>query len=236
MKNQFVCLANVTIILLLMFGCGSEEKPSNKLIKYNLGVEIQENVFNEEVLSKVGNLENFLDLLTANGMRVSNGAQPPTIMADILKGDFGVRYTVESLCIYDGKNSSNVGEVFGGFFMEMLIDTEPGLNNLGRLRYSSLSSDNYPEYPNGIDSGEGSGYASGGADNFTLFVLVENARFRNIPYKALWIISGSYNYYLLTNFTMCFVILEKGNDPNDELANPGTIRIFSDPQPDMYWD
>src|SRR5690606_15399051 len=52
----------------------------------------------------------------------------------------------------------------------------------------------------------------------------------------IWIVSGTVsetgNARSISNVTKCLVMLQKGDDPNDQVANRGTIRIFKDVNPE----
>lgn len=220
-------------LLVACIGCVSDEEPTNILTAYNLSSEIQ-GIFDKDVLKATGNLEDFLNTIKANGMVITEGSLPPAVHSDIFKGQFGLKYTTKYNCIYDNKNPKNKGESFGSYAIEILIDTSEG--NFAKLDYSYLYNRNYDKFRNGIDSGSGEGYGSGNGDNFTFFIPTGEAMYDDIRYKALWIISGTYSFYRLTNLTQCFIILEKGNDPDDKMANPGTIRIFKDDNPVFYWN
>src|SRR5690606_33047404 len=150
----------------------------------------------------------------------------------------GVRFSIDNDCIYDGRSASNIESVFGKYEEAILILRSRSYF-AARVDYSSLANPAYPQYPDGYDSGSGIGYASGNGNNFTIFIRVENGRVDQVPYQALWIISGtvsnSPNPEMMSEVTKCLVMLEKGSDPEDKVANGGTIRVFRDQSPERLF-
>ncbi|WP_439483089.1 hypothetical protein [Cyclobacterium plantarum] len=71
--------------------------------------------------------------------------------------------------------------------------------------------------------------------DFTIFLKITNGKYDAVNYSAIWIISGTYvlmdRKSELTNVTKCMVMLEKSEDPEDKVADRGTVRIFRDDAP-----
>lgn len=229
----------------LCMGCSflDNEPPSSVPAKaYDLPSGIRMQIFNNELLEELGDVDAFLNMIEQNGMVIHEGNDPPEIYTfsnlSIVNNRVGVKFSVDNDCIYDGKITSNTNVVFGKYEGAFLI-----LNSrsqfTARVDYLSLGSPDYPQYPRGYDSGSGIGYASGHGNNFTIFFRVENGRLDQIPYEALWIISGTVSNSpdpeAMSDVTKCLVMLGKGSDPGDKVANSGTIRIFRDLSPDRLF-
>jgi sugar lactone lactonase YvrE len=144
----------------------------------------------------------------------------------------GKKYTIEHDCIYDNKAPANKDSLYGKYEEILLIKKNKQNSFDAAINYFSVSGANFPQYAAGIDKGSGTGYVSGDGNNFTIFCKVKNALYENIPYDALWIISGTVSDTLkketLRGVTKSLLMLGKGNDPKDKVAKKGTIRIFKD--------
>ena len=229
---------------MVCWGCSflDNEPPLSVPAKeYDLPPGVRTQIFNE-VPEEIGDIDVFLNSIEQNGMVIHEGNDPPEIYTfsdfNIANSRVGVRFSVDNDCIYDGKITSNNDAVFGKY-QEAIMIINSRSQFAARVDYFSLGSPDYPQYPNGYDSGSGIGYASGNDNNFTIFFRVENGRLDQVPYQALWIISGtvsnSPNPETMTNVTKCLVMLEKGSDPSDKVANNGTIRIFRDRSPERLF-
>jgi hypothetical protein len=224
-------------------GCARKETddppaPVNKLV---LPKKVLDSIFTKEGLDK----DKLLDKILKNGMRIHEGTNPPEIyhFADVAgRNVAGVNFIVEHACIYDEKNPANKGTVYGKYEESIRIQTNQSLNPVASVTYSSVGDPKHPEFPDSLDAGTGTGFASGDKNNFTIFYKVADAAYENIRYDALWIISGTVagppnppHIQRITDVTKCLVMLNKrGTDPGDKkLANKGTIRIFKDN--DLDW-
>ena len=225
-------------------GCSflDNEPPSSVPAKdYDLPSGIRTQIFNE-LPEEIGNVDVFLNKIEQNGMVIHEGNDPPEIYtfsdSRMAINRVGVKFSVDNDCIYDGKITSNNNAVFGKYEEEIMIINSRS-QFAASVDYFSLGSPDYPQYPGGYDSGSGVGYASGNENNFTIFIKVENGRLDQIPYQALWIISGtvsnSPNPQVMSDVTKCLVMLGKGSDPGDKVANSGTIRIFKDQFPERLF-
>ncbi|MBD8489937.1 hypothetical protein IFO69_14365 [Echinicola sp. CAU 1574] len=226
-----------------LLGCDLDnEIPSNELINYDLPQEVADDFFTGEVMEITGSLEPFLDRIQRNGMKIYQGQNPPFIYQSLIFDNpdgpkTGLIFEMQNDCIYDEKYPSYADSVFGKNIEYLFIlkdqnevlDVESG--------YVSIENEDFPEYPYGFDQGSGEGIASGDGSNFTIFYRVENGSYGNLTYKAIWIISGTFEFVnneepRLSEVTKCMIMLDKGNDPNRELASIGTIRIFRGIRPE----
>lgn len=234
-----------------LFGCNVddeppviEEDPTNDLGDYILPASVQD-LFTPEVLEVTGSLEPFLDKIILNNMKIYQGINPPEIYkgnyrSDILLSREVQNFEVNNDCIYDEFYPSYADSIFGSYHDKIFLIRE---DEKATISYSSISNINPIQFPDGIDQGESVAIASGDKNNFTLFFKVNNGIHNRISYSALWIYSGTYEKTIsfqnenliesstLTNVTKCMVLLNKGNDPNGDMANIGTIRIFRDNGP-----
>jgi sugar lactone lactonase YvrE len=227
------------LILLSLVSCtGFDDSPIPVLTRYDLPPAILENIFTKDIPKEIRNVDNFLDKIKQNGMVIHEGVNPPEIYNLDGNNRIGVKFNIASDCIYDGKAPSNVDSIYGNYEETILISIDPLNQNsfIGEVSYTSVGDADYPLYRSGLDKGSGRGYVSGNGNNFTIFYRVGNGTFDNIPYEAIWIISGtvpdSQNVREITNVTKCLVMLKKGEDQKDKIANRGTIRIFRDGNPD----
>lgn len=225
------------IILSLVSCTGFDDLPTPVLSRYDLPPAILENVFTKDIPKEIRNVDDFLDKIKQNGMVIHEGNNPPEIYTRDGNTRIGVKFTIASDCIYDGKAPSNVDSVYGKYEETIQISMDPSNQNifLADVSYTSVGNAHYPQYPNGLDKGSGRGYVSGSGNDFTVFYRAGNGTFDKIPYEAIWIISGSVpdskNVRELMNVTKCLVMLKKGEDEEDKVANIGTIRIFKDEFP-----
>lgn len=218
-----------------------EEPPTNELIKYNLPTEVSTEIFTQKVLQITGSLEPFLDRIQDHQMKIYDGENPPEIYREeyIREGIPPIKvpkqFQVRNNCIFDETFPSYADSTFGDYLDSLLIVKEDE-NFISYNSYKTYSDERQPEFENGFDTGSGFGYVSGESSNFTIFYKVNNGVFGNIPYQAIWIISGEVisddNFYTeLRSISKCLILTQKGNDPNNEMANVGTIRIFRDDGP-----
>lgn len=204
-----------------------DDTPIPILTRYDFPPEVLDSIFTKEIPKEIRNVDDFLDKIIHNGMAIHEGSDPPEIY-DLEGGAF----IVENDCIFDEKTPANVDSLYGKYKETVRIFRDQRNSFMADISYSSLGNDNYPQYPAGLDRGSGTGYVSGSGNNYTIFYKVDNGNFDKIPYKALWILSGSVStppYVLeISNVTKCMVMFEKGADPEDKVANRGTLRIFRD--------
>jgi hypothetical protein len=236
--NMIAALATVS----LFYGCNlDDELPSNELIKYNIPQEVAIEIFTPDVLKVTGSLEPFLDRVQQHNMSINQGNNVPEIFVEKFTQDglpiskVPIRYIVENDCIYDELYPSYADSTFGDYFDSLFIIKEDE-KFISYVSYNSYSDEKDPVFYNGFDKGSGIGFASGDNPKFTIFFKVENGIFGTIPYEAVWIISGEYSsdenrFSELKNVSKCMILLNKGNDPNGDMANIGTIRIFRDNGP-----
>lgn len=218
------------------------EKPSNDLGDYNLPGSVQ-GLFDTEVLKVTGSLVPFIDRIQKNGMKIYQGDAPP----EIFKGTYDdnrVMVKKESIsffnnhdCVYDEYYPSYKDSTFGGYIDQFFFSNEEP--DISFISYSSVEGNPSSIFPAGMDQAETEGIFSGDKNNFTLFFKVDNGLYNRIRYTALWIYSGTIraefrdtspltSISILSNVTKCFVLVNKSSDPNNEMANVGTIRIFRD--------
>ncbi|MEX2591937.1 MAG: IPT/TIG domain-containing protein [Anditalea sp.] len=223
------------LILLNFVSCTVfDDVPTPVLTRYDFPSEVLDSIFTRDIPKDIRNVDNFLDKIVRNGMAIHEGNDPPEITFNG-SNSVGKKYTIEHDCIYDEKVPANVDSLYGKYEETILLSNQQN-TFVADVSYFSVGHDDYPQFPSGLDRGSGTGYVSGNNNNFTIFYKVEegNGVFDNIPYQALWIISGtvSENAREITNVTKCLVMLGKGPDPEDKIANRGTIRIFRDVNPD----
>lgn len=247
MKTTFQTLNTIIALfagICFLISCDlDDEIPSNALGKYDLPPEVATEIFTNEVLAVTGSLEPFLDLIQQNGMKIYEGDSPPEIYTYRANDLSAQLFKMEHSCQYDGKYPAYQDSVFGNYEDQlMILNYEDGTYE-SSLRYFSLADKLYPQYPDSLDTGYGSGIVSGAGDNFTLFVHVKTGKFGTANYEALWIISGTYQfivgvnnaYYALSNVTKCMVMLAKAGDTKNELATIGTVRIYKDDTPEIIF-
>ncbi len=169
-------------------------------------------------------------------MPIYQGNQPPEIYTFEGNTRVGVRFIVSNECFYDENNPANVKDLFGRYEQGLLIERGGQGEYSSSINYRSIEGPDFPEFPSGMDTGEGIGYVTGSGQGFTIFTKVENGNFDGIPYKSLWMISGTIEdndgFYTLTNVFSCLVMLDKGEDPMDKVARKGTVRLFRDASPE----
>ena len=68
----------------------------------------------------------------------------------------------------------------------------------------------------------------GNGKDFTAFFITTGTSGSGISQKRASIISGTWSDEGIKNFYYGFVMLEKGDDPNHSLMDPGECRIFKD--------
>jgi hypothetical protein len=172
-----------------------------------------------------------IDAFRQAGMPIYEGQQPPIIADEIIYDpdyfsgccELQIPFTINHNCIFDNKASSNVGTRYDNFVDSIEVFREQN-RIIANVKYTSQ-----------LDNGSGRGFASGSGENFSLFFKVENGVVDNVRYQAIWVISGTVsrnaNKFItdIKNVHDCFLMLQKANDPDDKAANPGTIRIFKDP-------
>jgi hypothetical protein len=238
MKRTFIKwgVAYPLLCLSLFIGCDFEDLPHARLTEYELSPTLVENVFDVQVLREIGNLEDFLKKLERLGMPIHQGNEPPELYTFDANSIVGVKFRLANACIYDEKNSANVNEVFGKYEQDLLIRRGQEGGFAASMRYISVGDIDYPLFPDGLDRGSGEGFVTGSGQDFTMYTRIENGNFDGIAYQALWIISGRVEdndgIYSLTNVVWSFVMLGKGADPQDRVANKGTLRIFRDLSPE----
>lgn len=230
-----ICLVGGVIFLYFTSCSNLEDTPNPVMTRYNLPSQVLDNVFTPDIPEEIRNVDNFLDRMVREGMIIHQGDQPPEIYD--LNGSIrvGLKFVVDSDCIYDGRNGSNVDSEYGRYEETIQISRDQN-TLLAEVSYSSLEGPDFPDFPNGLDTGSGRGYVSGNGNNFTIFYKVENGLYGDINYQAIWIISGtvSNSPYAreISNVTKCLVMLGKDTDREDKVANRGTVRIFRDNDPD----
>ncbi|WP_158267460.1 IPT/TIG domain-containing protein [Adhaeribacter arboris] len=219
------------LVFLLFNGCSKEDDPDPVPLtssKYDIPVGILNDIFITEKLDA----EKVLDKMKEKGMVIQEGTQPPEIYLPNGSTNGALNFTIEHNCIYDDKNAGNQGSSYGKYEQSIQITRNPDNSFAANISYTSVGDPNFPEYPRGMDTGSGTGYVTGKGNNFTIFFKTQTARFDQISYNAIWIISGTVSNFPevdeVTNITKCMIMLEKGADPDDKVANPGTIRIFQD--------
>lgn len=223
-----------------------EENPTNELGDYDLPTSVQD-LFTPSVLEITGSLEPFLDRIISRGMEINTGVRPPEINKTISSQDglplfkAPLEFRIKNDCIYDELYPSYADSTFGRYFDSlMILNVEE--EYFSYVSYNSETEKDIYPFSNGYDQGRGVGIATGGDTKFSIFYRVEDGRFGNISYQALWIISGTFDLKIqnremaLKEVTKCMVLLSKGNDPQSEMANVGTIRIFKDDEPIMILD
>lgn len=150
--------------------------------------------------------------------------------------------------IYDGKNPPNVEgcyliEPFETVYCE---DYGNGGYEPGRLmvpnyiKLSSQSKDNtidLEECSSDFDTysiGEGA-FISGEGKNFTIFFNTIGTS-SGIPYRTALLLSGTKATGGIKNLRYAFVMVEKGDDPGNQLMKEGVFRVFQDKDGMSYSD
>ncbi|EAZ82816.1 hypothetical protein [Algoriphagus machipongonensis] len=220
-----------------------EEDPTNDLGDYDLPSSVQD-LFTPSVLEITGSLEPFLDKIISRGMEINTGIRPPEINKTISSQDglplfkAPLEFRIKNDCIYDELYPSYADSTFGGYFDSLMI-LKLEEDYVSYVSYNSETDKDIYPFSNGYDQGRGVGIATGEGLKFSVFYKVDDGRYGNISYQALWIISGTFDLKVqnremaLKDVTKCMVLLSKGNDPQSEMANVGTIRIFKDENPLM---
>lgn len=154
----------------------------------------------------------------------------------------------EYIPIYDGMNPPNIE---GSYYLspQILIGSSLSYDQIGK-EYNS----EYQKYGNQdmvnntidmvrvsvseTDWSKGSGaFISGTGNNFTIFFdqtgesyeTNEAGESYTIPYKWVYIVSGTKTANGIKDLTVGFVMKEKGYDPEEKIVDVGTFRFFTDP-------
>ncbi|WP_026968066.1 hypothetical protein [Algoriphagus terrigena] len=225
--------------IFFLFACDLNDGiPSPELGKYDLPQEVVSEIFTDEVLAITGSLEPFLDEIKSKGMTIHEGDNPPEIFDYCQSGPCPQIYSVDHSCLYDKYYPSYADSSFGGYLDSIFIARDQFDTYKSSLGYYSVANPNEknPEYASGLDTGWGSGIASGDNGAFTLFIKIDNGKYDDVSYRALWIVSAVGEFddgelYGLTNIRKCMILLSKQGDPAGQMANIGTIRIFEDDVP-----
>lgn len=235
-RSVFWCL-----IPFIMVSCENFDDLSDPVLnRYDVPADVLKDVFTADIPQNMKNVDQFFDRIREQGMVIHEGNQPPVMFGPTGIGP--LKFTVANNCIYDDKNPDNEGFSYGKYEETLRVQMGQNQTNiLADIAYASVFNPDYPEYPEGLDSGSGRGYASGEGDDFTIFTKVTNGRYGDISYSAIWIISGTYanvvgSQHELTNVTKCMIMLEKSDDPEDKVANRGTVRVFRDNSPQWIPD
>ncbi|MBD3628237.1 hypothetical protein [Cyclobacterium sp.] len=225
------------LILFTLVSCEKFDDLSNPVLnRYEVPAEVLEEIFTADIPQNMRDVDHFFDRIKEQGMVIHEGNEPPIIFDRTSQA--GPKFTIENNCLYDSRNPDNEGYTYGKY--QETIRIYPDRNEsifLADIAYFSVSDPDFPEFPRGLDSGSGTGYVSGNqGTNFTIFLKIRNGKYDIVNYSAIWIISGTYigitgSQNELTNVTKCLVMLEKSEDPEDKVADRGTVRIFRDDAP-----
>ena len=156
----------------------------------------------------------------------------------------------EYIPIYDGMNPPNIE---GSYYLspQILIGSSLSYDQIGKeyaVEYQKYSNQDMVnntidmvrvEGSNGVIGwSKGSGaFISGTGNNFTIFFdqtgesyeTNEAGESYTIPYKWVYIVSGTKTATGIKDLTVGFVMKEKGYDPEEKIVDVGTFRFFTDP-------
>ena len=153
--------------------------------------------------------QNVIDSFKHAGFTINEGKNPP-----LMNGIYNFK---PDLCVYDNSIYDQAGELFDDY--RIRFRDQDNSNFSIATDYKSLA---------GGDAGNGSGsFISGDGNTFTVFIDAQGQE-SGITYKAVICFSGEKTSTGIKNLQLGTYLKEKGNDPNDELVDPGTTRAFND--------
>lgn len=198
-------------------------------------------------MKKIGNLF-FLIILLFGAISCSKTDEPvvpaieeivpPTVLAEMKP----------YITIYEGNTPPNIEGVFfldpqeTVFCQDFPNGKEDGSFTPGYIvisKYIKFSNQNntirtldYMEKDNSegenASSAVGSGaFITGNNNNFTVYMNTEGTA-RGIRYKEALVISGTKTSFGISNLRYAFVMVEKGDDPDNKIMKVGFFRVFKD--------
>lgn len=148
-------------------------------------------------------------------MKIYDGINPPDV-----QGTFVME---PSEVVYCSDNGYNPGEVMG---TEQFIkfSNQNFLKNTLDYEDAEVTLDTYEL----VSHSQGDGaFISGFGNNFTAYFKVEGTS-SGIYIRGAYLISGTKEETGISNCTYAITLIEKGEDPENEIMDAGTIRIFKD--------
>ncbi|MXV50322.1 hypothetical protein GS399_05005 [Pedobacter sp. HMF7647] len=160
----------------------------------------------------------FLNKLAGAGLTITED-NPGYRNYFMLKGVYRLQHT----CVSDNRTPKNLNSTYADYRLDLAL--APAGNSVSYMTDDNLDrSTKIDSITVHVDS----------KLNFTVFFRAAGIS-NNISYEALWIISGK-SPQLQPNSPLplesmydCYVILSKGPDPDNKVADVGTVRIFKDP-------
>jgi hypothetical protein len=125
-------------------------------------------------------------------------------------------FITNHICKYDNTIGTNISKMYANY--------QYTLQSPNQINYQSLNSNENSTF---IDSV----FVRTNRDNgYTIFFRAEGTT-DGVSYKSLRILSGTRSSntqsFTLENTYDCFIMLETGPDPDDKVADVGTIRVFA---------
>lgn len=151
------------------------------------------------------------------GMPIANFGDLPSLFY----GTFNINHK----CIYDSAVPSNSQTNYALY--TYALNHNEGLNSMS---YETTQTANYQDSA-ASDSTGIQGIGTGNTYTITTYFLAHGTS-GNVTYTALWIVTGdatfgpNFNITTLNNAHACLILLSKGSDPDNRVAQPGTVRVF----------
>lgn len=143
---------------------------------------------------------------------IYNGVNPPNVEGTYLVDPFVTVY-----CEDEGVGGYEPGELVYSIYIR--LSNQNSANNTIDYEHTSVSG-------NSDSKGEGA-FISGSGNNFTAFFNTEGES-SNIYTKTALVISGTKSTSGIQNLQYAVIMVEKGDDPNNELMKEGVFRVFKD--------
>jgi hypothetical protein len=138
-------------------------------------------------------------------------------------------FIADHVCIYDNTIASNVNRTYANYQYDYFLLTINDINVDG-LMYQSLNSS---DKSTSVDTDSILIRQETGTQNYSILFRAAGI-VDGVSYKSLRIFSGTLftdqqQQSVFVNTYDCFVMLETGPDPEDKVADVGTIRVFKAP-------
>lgn len=152
------------------------------------------------------------------GMTIANFGDLPLLFY----GTFDINHK----CIYDSAVPNNEQTTYS-LYTYSLNHNNDGFDSMS---YETTQSTNYQDIA-ASDSTGFQGIGTGNTYTITTYFKAHGTS-GNVTYTALWIVTGNatfganFNITSFDNAHSCLIMLSKGSDPDNRVAQPGTVRVF----------
>lgn len=156
--------------------------------------------------------QSVIDSMRQWGLTINEGKTPPTID--------GVYNDSLHLCTFDNSGYDGAGVYFYNYHYKFHDQNNDKL---------TISVDFKDTYDNGnTDSASGAGsFISGAGNDFTVFTDVKGTSY-GVTYEAITFYSGTITSSGIKNFQDGLYLKDKGADPDNNLIDVGSARVFKD--------